>query len=67
MWWNLGSREVRGRERRQETAKRELRLSRMQAARAMVSRGRFALDRRDWARGVEVERREAAQGIRLVR
>ena len=60
-------REVRGRERRQRVAKRGVRESRMQAARASVGDGMEALARRVWVRVGEGERREAAQGMRLER
>lgn len=60
-------REDRGSERRQRGAKRGVRESRMQAARARVSRGRLACVRRLWVRVGEGGRREAAQGMRLER
>ena len=58
---------LRGQEWRNERAKRELRESRMQTARAMVSRGRLARVRIAWTRGVEGRVREVAGGIRFVR
>jgi len=62
-----GSEEGRGMERRQEAAKREVRLSRMQTARASVSRGMAARERRVWTREKEGETRDAAEGMRLER
>lgn len=54
-------------ERRQQAAKREVRLSRMQTARASVSRGRAARERRVWTREKEGGTRDAAEGMRLER
>jgi hypothetical protein len=67
MCWDSEGREDRGRDRRQRVAKRGVRESRMQAARARVSMGRFACMRRVWVRDWEGERREAAQGTRFER
>lgn len=56
-----------GQPRRQLSAKREFRESRMQAARASVSVGRSARVRIAWMKVVEGVMREVEEGIRFVR
>lgn len=58
---------LRGQDSRNANAKRELRESRMQTARAMVSSGRLARVRIAWTRGTEGSVREVEEGIRFVR
>lgn len=67
MCWDDSGREESGRERRQRVAKRGVRESRMQAASARVSIGRFACVRSVWVSDGEGESREAAQGMRFER
>ena len=59
--------EVRGQPFRHCKAKREFSESRMQTARAMVSRGRSARVRIAWTSGTEEVVREVDEGIRFVR
>jgi len=56
-----------GRDCRQESAKREFRESRMQTERAMVSRGMQARARMAWICGIEGAVRDAEEGMRLER
>lgn len=58
---------VRGKEWRKVCANREVRESRMQTARATVSRGREALVRINCIRGIDAGVREVEDGIRFVR
>lgn len=62
-----GSGVLRGRPFRHCNAKRGFKESRMQTAKAMVSRGRETRVRIAWMRGVEGSVRETEEGIRFVR
>ena len=56
-----------GNERRQERAKREFRLSRIQTARAMVGKGRAAEAKTEWTTWISGSTRETALGMRFLR
>lgn len=56
-----------GNDRRQERAKRVFRLSRIQAARAMVGRGSAAEARIDWTTYISGSTRETPLGMRFLR
>lgn len=59
--------DCRGHDRRQCRANLAPRLSRMQTAKATVSRGRSARLRMAWTRGTEATDSEADEGMRLTR